>query len=223
MATRTPGSRARRRRRPSRALAPQSPALSTALARIAADLTRGNVSFALVGGLAVSARAEPRLTRDVDVAVLARADAEAERVIRELVAAGYRVLSAIEQTRTDRLATVRLLPPGAAKLVVDLLFASCGIEPEIVEAAELIEVLPDLIIPVARTSHLLAMKLLARDDRERPQDLDDLRALLAISSPAELRRVPAALDLITSRGFSRGRDLRARWRAVTRPSRSSRT
>jgi hypothetical protein len=32
-------------------------------------------------------------------------------------------------------------------------------------------------VPVARIGHLMALKVLARDDRRRPQDFDDLRAL----------------------------------------------
>jgi hypothetical protein len=61
--------------------------------------------------------------------------------------------------------------------VTDLLFASSGIEPEIVAAAEELLVLPDLTQSVATVGHLLAMKLLARDDRHRPADADDLAAL----------------------------------------------
>ena len=62
-------------------------------------------------------------------------------------------------------------------LVTDLLFASSGVEPEIVEAADDVEVLPGLVLPVATIGHLILMKLLARDDRCRPNDADDLRAL----------------------------------------------
>ena len=40
-----------------------------ALRRIISDLQALDRRFALVGGLAVSARTEPRLTRDADIAV----------------------------------------------------------------------------------------------------------------------------------------------------------
>ena len=66
------------------------------------------------------------------------------------------------------------------------------------------------------------MKLLARDDRERPQDLDDIRALLATMGAHERNRVRAAIDLISKRGFARGRDLDAAWLAVSREPRSRR-
>ena len=46
-------------------------------------------------------------------------------------------------------------------VVVDLLFASCGIEPELVRDAEPLEVFEGLTLPVARLEHLLAMKVLA--------------------------------------------------------------
>jgi len=38
--------------------------LETALRQIDTDLTEGGVAFALVGGLAVSVRTEPRFTRE---------------------------------------------------------------------------------------------------------------------------------------------------------------
>ncbi|MDQ3312442.1 MAG: hypothetical protein M3517_10090, partial [Actinomycetota bacterium] len=58
---------------------------------------------ALVGGLAVSARAEPRLTRDADFAVAVGSDEDAERVVRALIAEGYALLAAVEQEAVGRL------------------------------------------------------------------------------------------------------------------------
>ena len=58
--------------------------LEAALRRIADDLTRARVSFALVGGLAVSAWTEPRFTRDADFAVALAGDAEAEALMNAL-------------------------------------------------------------------------------------------------------------------------------------------
>src|SRR4051812_17183338 len=96
---------------------------------------------ALVGGLAVSARTEPRFTRDVDLALSVRDDRHAERVVQHLLSHGYRVLGIVEQEAVKRLATVRFGQPGetSAGVVADLLFASSGIEPEIVAAAEPLE------------------------------------------------------------------------------------
>lgn len=96
------------------------------LARLVADLDSLDVGWALVGGLAVSTRVEPRFTRDVDVVVVAGSDGDAEQGILRLQGLGYGVASLVEQEYLGRLATVRLLPPSGGGVVVDLLFASSG-------------------------------------------------------------------------------------------------
>ena len=163
--------------------------------------------FALVGGLAVSARAEPRLTRDADLAVAVADDRDAEHLIHLLQQDGYSVAAVVEQRTTGRLATVRLTNGSAHGVVTDLLFASSGIESEVVASAEPLAVVPNLTLPVAVVGHLIAMKLLARDDRQRPLDADDLRALAAIASEADWETAAAATQLIAQRGCARGRDL----------------
>lgn len=183
--------------------------LEAALREVSTDLTHAHVSFALVGGLAVSARTEPRFTRDADLAVAVATDAEAEALIHAL-RVHYHIEAVVEQEAVGRLATVRLTrlnDPEAP--IIDLLFASSGIEPEIVAEADPIDLLPQLRIGVARTGHLIALKVLSRDDLNRPQDLVDLRALLRVASLAELSRARDALTLIVARGYHRGRDLLA--------------
>jgi hypothetical protein len=182
--------------------------LDAALRGIIAELVRARVPFALVGGLAVSVRTEPRFTRDADLAVAVTTDAEAESVIHHLRARGYDIEAIIEQEAVGRLATARLTrssEPGGP--VLDLLFASSGIESEVVASAEPVELLPQLRMGVARTGHLIALKVLSRDDVRRPQDLVDLRALLRVASSSEIARARHALSLIQSRGYHRGRDL----------------
>jgi hypothetical protein len=189
--------------------------LEAALRRIASDLAWRGREWALVGGFAVSARAEPRFTRDIDAAVMADDDADSEALVRSLIGDGYMLLASVEQLETERLATVRLGSPlGAGDVVVDLLFASSGIEPEVVRGAEMTEVVPGLMLPIATTGHLIALKLLARDDETRPQDLADLRALRTVATPSDLATTREALRLISERGFSRGRDLVAALQAV---------
>lgn len=189
--------------------APPLNPLVASLHRIASDLSAAGREWALIGGLAIGARAEPRTTRDIDLAVAVEGDREAETLVFALQSRGYKTMTAIEQEAVGRLSTVRLLPPGEGRsgVVIDLLFASSGIEPEIVRAAEKLEIVAGLVVPVARTGHLMALKVLARDDRRRPQDLDDLRALLAEASPEDLAEARAALRLIEARGFQRGRRL----------------
>jgi predicted nucleotidyltransferase len=182
-------------------------ALERQLRKSVDDMTSVGARFALVGGLAVSTRAEPRLTRDADLAVAVLNDQEAEHIAHDMQLLGYQVVAAVEQDATGRLSTVRLSLSGS--IVTDLLFASCGIETEIVESATSLEVLPGFTMPVATTGHLIAMKLLARDDRKRPSDADDLRALREVASESDYSVARAGVALIEQRGYSRGRDLRA--------------
>lgn len=146
--------------------------LEAAVRQIHGDLTEAHVSFALVGGLAVSARTEPRFTRDADLAVAVASDAEAEALIHNLRARDYGIEAVVEQRAVGRLATVRLTPSRVPQApVVDLLFASSGIEQEVVAESEPLDLLPNFRIGVARTGHLIALKILSRDDTSRPQDL----------------------------------------------------
>lgn len=79
------------------------------------------------------------------------------------------VESLVEHEYVDRLATVRMHPPVLGGVVVDLLFASSGIEPEIVQEAERVELVPGVTVPIAQVPHLAALKLLSRDDSSRPR------------------------------------------------------
>jgi predicted nucleotidyltransferase len=195
--------------------------LEAALRRIASDLDDRGRRWALIGGLAVSARAEPRTTRDVDIVVEVSSDSDAESLVLDLQVSGFRVIAAIEQDSAHRLATTRLVAQGGTSrgVVVDLLFASSGIEAEVARGADSIEVLSGLTIPVARIGHLMALKLLARDDRRRPQDLDDLRSLLRESTAADLADAREALCAIEARGYHRERRLSESFEAFLRDER----
>lgn len=184
-------------------------AVEADLRRILDALSALHRRFALVGGLAVSTRVEPRLTRDADIAVAVADDDDAEALTHALLGEGYSVLAMVEQETTGRLATVRLRPPGGGPTVADLLYASSGIEPEIVDGAERMIVVAGIEAPVASVGHLIAMKLLARDDRRRPADADDLRSLRAIASDEDWSVAAEAVALIEARGYARGRDLSA--------------
>jgi len=188
--------------------------LTAALRRAADDLDASGRRWALVGGFAVSARVEPRFTSDVDIAVMVDGDDAAESLVRSLVANGYAIFSSIEHD-SGRLATVRMTRGfDGIDVVVDLLFASSGIEPEVAQAAETLEITAGLMLPVATVGHLIALKILARDDATRPQDLADLRALLSAANPEDLALAQRSVELIETRGFNRGRNLRVALREL---------
>jgi hypothetical protein len=176
--------------------------IESALRRAIADLTSLKARWALIGGFAISVRSTPRFTKDLDFAVAVASDAEAEDVVHRLRARGYQPAEIIEQEYVERLSGVRL-ERGDSDVVVDLLFASSGIEDEVVAAATLIEVLPRLSAPVATTGHLIALKILAG----RNQDLTDLESLIPGASQADLETARRAVGLIHSRGFNREQDV----------------
>ena len=85
-------------------------ALDAVLQRLAQDFEAVGLHWALIGGLAVSARAEPRTTRDVDVAVAVADDSEAEQAVLALRQRGYPFAGQmIERQVTGRLAPMRIL------------------------------------------------------------------------------------------------------------------
>lgn len=182
--------------------------LGAALRSISGSLIRESAAFALVGGLAVSARTEPRFTRDIDLAVASATDAAAEDLVRRLLQDGWTIDAITEQDAVGRLATVRLQPPrdvGTAA-VIDLLFASSGIEAELVRDAELLEVLPDVVVPVATVAGLMVLKALAAGPA-RPQDDVDLAALIAVATARDRNGARQLAELVVERGFHRDRDL----------------
>ena len=153
----------------------------------------------------MSVRTEPRFTRDADLAVAVEGDDDVESLVFRLRALGYEPFAIIEHQTTGRIATVRL-GHASDDSITDLMFASTGIEAEIVAAAELLDVAPPSRLPVAITGHLIAMKLLSRAD-DRPLDDADLLSLGAVATEADWRSALEAVGLITQRGFHRGRDL----------------
>jgi predicted nucleotidyltransferase len=186
---------------------PDESLIEKALAAAARDLTTTGKRFALVGGLAVSVRAEVRFTRDVDFAVAVADDADAEALVFALRAREYRPVASVEHDTLKRLATIRLLSPAGVK--IDLLFASSGIEHETVERATVVSLPVVGDIPIARAEELLAMKVLSMTDR-RLQDRMDAQQLLAFNPQLDLPAVRDNLQLIRRRGFDRGEDLEAK-------------
>lgn len=183
--------------------------LEAATRHILERLAAHGVPAAVVGGLAVSARSEPRFTRDADVCVSVEGDTQAEVLIRSLRGDGYVVGALLEQEATGRIATVRLDAPFADDdgVIVDLLFASSGVEEEIVQSAEVLELFHGLNAPVATVGALIALKLLARDDTTRPQDHVDLVVLRGVASSSDLDEAGRLCRLVEARGYGRGRDL----------------
>ena len=189
------------------------PAPELALAAICRELVRLGHRFALVGGLAVSVRAEVRFTRDVDLVVAVADDSAAESLAYELRSAGYTAVASVEHETRHRLSTVRLMSPSGVK--VDLLFASSGIEGEIVDSATPVDFDGAGSVPVANAEELLAMKVLSMTET-RLQDRIDAQHLLQFTPKLDLSRVRQHLARITDRGYAGEQDLEAKLAVVLR-------
>jgi hypothetical protein len=139
------------------------------------------------------------------VAVAVSGNREAERVVGDFMSRGYRLDAMREHKDLDRLVSVGLvaISPEARGIDVDLMFASSGIEEEVIAEAEVLEVLPGISAPVATTAHLLALKTLAG----REKDVVDFATLANHASVSDLQNARDALELIALRGYDRGKDL----------------
>ena len=178
--------------------------LQKALIRLDTDLRALGLKWALVGGFAVMLRVESRSTRDLDIVLAVTGDRQIDEAVLRLRMRGYQdhPTKPMLFRKDGRLFGVRLVSPALdadddTTAIVDVLTGCSGIEPEIVAAAEVQEVLPRFFIPVARTGHLVALKVLAA----RPQDLEDVRVLLRAMRDAELNLARESLVLIERRGF----------------------
>jgi len=79
--------------------------LHSVLRRIIIDLSESGASCAVIGGLAVSARTEPRFTKHVGLAVAVTQDGNAEALVQHLTSKQYRISALVEQGAVNRLAT----------------------------------------------------------------------------------------------------------------------
>lgn len=186
---------------------PDGTKLERALAAAAEDIAAEGKRFALVGGLAVSVRAEVRFTRDVDLAVAVDDDTAAEWLVYALRSRGYTTVASVEHEAQSRLATIRLRSPQGVK--VDLLFASSGIEAETIARATVVALPSVGAVPIARAEELLSLKVLSMSD-ERLQDRIDARSLLRVNVDLDLDCVRDNLRLIAERGYARKQDLAAK-------------
>ena len=105
------------------------------------------------------------------------------------------------------------MSPSGVK--VDLLFASSGIETEIVDRATSIDFGGVGAVPVASAEELLAMKVLSMTD-VRLQDRIDAQRLLQFTPALDLSLVRGHLARITARGYAREQDLEAKLALVLR-------
>ena len=130
------------------------------------------VPFALIGGHAVNAWLEPRVTADVDVTIEANA-ALLAGIKTRLLSLGYRVAREHGVSLPSGPDFIRWVSCDGA-LVVEMQVAKTHLQSRVIERA----VRRDGSIPVATPEDLLVLKLIAN----RPKDQADISGLVALSA-----------------------------------------
>jgi hypothetical protein len=182
--------------------------LESSIKEVITWLDSQSIGYALIGGLAISFRTVERFTKDIDLVIAVSEDSQAEKIVREISLLGYKVKTLLEQTKHGKIATVRLIKDTANGIIfVDLLFASSGIEQEIVMSAEQIDIFPNFPVNVASLPALLALKILSVDIDSRPQDVVDIKNLLKEADENEITNAKELLLLIQKRSYNRKKDL----------------
>jgi hypothetical protein len=174
--------------------------LTKTLADLTTWLRREQVSFAVIGGLAVGVRGEPRFTADVDVVVGLDLDAALQLVVR-LSGSPFQPLfpDVAEVVRTSFILPLRHVDTGVR---VDVAIGLSGFERQLLARAGEITI-AGFTAPVATAEDLILMKLLA----SRPRDSDDVEKLAQkhgsnldwdyLTTTAQQLDEALALDIVT--------------------------
>ena len=112
--------------------------LKSSLIQVQSIFSNLNYSWALVGGLAISVRSEPRFTNDLDLAISVASDEQAESLTFKLIKQGANLEFTLDQDEQKRLSMVSLKFDKVSHTSIDLLFASSGIEAEITQKSVLL-------------------------------------------------------------------------------------
>lgn len=181
------------------------PGLWPTLADAAGMLDARGIAWALIGGLAVSLRGQPRMTVDVDLVVLA----DVERALRLVEELGSTPFAPLFPGVEDVVSRSYILPirHRATGIRVDLAIGVSGFERDAVGRATPIEI-GELHVPVVSVEDLLVMKALAG----RPQDDADIRGIVAAQSDAI--DWPRCLALAEALGTAVDLDIAGRLRAA---------
>ena len=182
--------------------------LSLAVKNLVKDLKELNIRFAFVGALAMGARGRTRQTIDADLAISTGSNQLAEKLIEQLVLKGYGVNEIYRDDEIIALARLFSKDDYSSLIELDFLFELCGIEKEVVDSAEELEIWPGLTVAIATMPALLAMKARCQELPERIQDKADLvNQLIPFASESDLDQARELIKLIETRGFNEGRKI----------------
>ncbi len=161
-------------------------------------LEEAGVRYAVIGGCARNAYAEPRATKDVDFVVDADA-ATYPAVVRALASRGFLHASAV--TDPDSVVPDLALYRDAAGRRIDILFAKTSFERAALDRSATATPYVGLALPVVSPEDLLVYKLVAG----RTQDLADVREIVMT-----FRSIERAIDWIYVEGWCDAWEVRPR-------------
>lgn len=151
--------------------------LRTTLIDALALLGGRGIKAAVIGGLAVSLRGQPRMTVDVDLVVLADVE-QALALVCELESTPFLPLFEGVEEVVSR-SFILPLRHRSTGVRVDLAIGMSGFERQAVERATAVD-LGGTAVPVVTPVDLLVMKAIAG----RPRDEDDMRSIIATQGEA---------------------------------------
>jgi len=151
-------------------------AIRQTLADAVTFLATNSVPFAVIGGIAVSVRGEPRFTADVDFVIGVDIDRGLELLSAVKGSAFAPLFSGVDEVvRTSFLLPLRHL---RTRVKVDLAIGLTGFERQLIKRSHQ-EDLGGVSAPVATAEDLLLMKVLAG----RPRDAEDGRSIALKQGP----------------------------------------
>jgi hypothetical protein len=173
-----------------------------ALRRMSRDLDELDVSWALIGGLALAAHGVEWPTTDIDIVVSLRGERSGATLADALQARGHWIKYLPHEKLGEILVVLPRVEESGPLGVVDLLPCACGFERELVASANL-RIVHHVPLPVASIGHLLACKLKDMQDRHRERDQRHLCALLSLATRVDREVAHDAVMLSFERGFLR--------------------
>lgn len=174
--------------------------------RLQAFLDARHWDYCFIGGIAVQHWGEPRLTRDVDLALLTGFGGEAEFIDPLLAQYEGRLPDAREFALARRILLLRT-PSGIG---IDISLAALPFEQDAMRRTVLAEYAPGLRLRICSPEDLVVMKMLAG----RETDLRDVRSILVRQVAGELDSARVEAQLAELAEVSNDAHLLGRFRQI---------
>ncbi len=138
------------------------------------ELVKLSFNHSFIGGIALQAWGEPRVTRDVDISVLTYFEKESEKIDQLLAIFKPRIANAKEHALQYRV----LLCQSESGIGIDLGLGGFPYEEAMLERSRVVKLAEGVTIPIICAEDLVISKVFAG----RPRDWEDIVGILARQS-----------------------------------------